>query len=57
MKVKALKGFSSPVFSMHEGQVKECNNKAVLDDLLRCGYIEKVTGGAKKSESERDSGK
>lgn len=41
MKVKALVSFAG-AFSMYEGEEKECSNKAILQDLLKAGYIEKV---------------
>jgi len=27
---------------MHKGEVKECNDEVVLQDLLKAGYIEEV---------------
>lgn len=54
MKVEALKSFSGKMLSMHKGEVKECSDKTALEDLLRCGYVKKVTGGVKKNESKRD---
>lgn len=41
MKVRALVSFSG-AFSMCKGEVKECNNEFVLQDLLNAKYIEKV---------------
>ncbi|MCO1599831.1 hypothetical protein [Desulfosporosinus nitroreducens] len=41
MKIKALVSFAG-AFSMHKGEVKECSDKATLQDLLKAGYIEKV---------------
>lgn len=41
MKVKATKSFVG-VVSMNIGQVKDIQNKEVLDDLLKAGYVEKV---------------
>ena len=40
-------------------KVKECSDKAVLQDLLQAGYIEKVTPerSVKNSEGERDNNK
>ena len=41
MKYKALKGFSGLV-SMRKGEVKEIEDKYVVEDLLKVGYIEAV---------------
>lgn len=41
MKVKALVSFTG-AFSMYKGEVKECSDETILQDLLDCGYIEKV---------------
>lgn len=41
MKIKALTGFSG-AFSMAKGEVRECSDKAVLQDLLQAGYAEEV---------------
>lgn len=49
MKVKALTNFVG-TFSMHEGEIKECSNKVILQDLLNCGYVEKV-----KIEKEKEN--
>lgn len=54
MKVEALKSFSG-AFSMYKGEIKECSDKATLDDLLKCGYVKKTSGG-KKNEGKRTSG-
>ncbi|MCR1821996.1 hypothetical protein [Terrisporobacter muris] len=53
MKVKALVSFAG-AFSMHKGEVKECNDKYILDDLLSCGYVEEVKTGEKKVEANED---
>lgn len=41
MKVRALISFSGEI-SMYKGEVRECNNKVILQDLLEAKYIEKV---------------
>lgn len=41
MKIRAKISFCG-VLSMGLGEVRECNDKAVLDDLLRAGYVEEV---------------
>lgn len=59
MDVKALVSFSG-VFSMYKGEVKECNDRVVLQDLLNAGYVEKVKAetatpkGGKQSEGKRN---
>lgn len=52
MKVKALVSFAG-AFSMHKGEVKECNDKDILQDLLSCGYIEEVKK-KKKVKADED---
>lgn len=56
MKVKALKSFSGAV-SMYEGEVKDIENKDILEDLTAAGYIEPVAPkrSVKSNESKRDS--
>lgn len=41
MKVKATVNFAGAL-SMHKGEVKECNDKVILQCLLNCGYVEEV---------------
>lgn len=41
MKIKALVSFSG-AFSMYKGEVRECSDKVILQDLLQAGYIEEV---------------
>ena len=41
MKYKAKVSFSG-IVSMSKGEVKEINDKSVVDDLLRAGYIEPI---------------
>lgn len=41
MKVKALIGFGG-AFSMYKGEIKECNNNVILQDLLKSKYVEEV---------------
>lgn len=41
MKVKATISFTGQ-FSMNAGEVKECSNKAILQDLIKSGYVEKI---------------
>ena len=39
MKIRALTSFSG-MLSMAKGEVIECDDKSVLDDLFDAGYIE-----------------
>lgn len=39
MKIKALRSFAGAV-SMFEGEVREVEDKYIVDDLLRAGYAE-----------------
>ena len=41
MKIKAKVSFCG-AFSMSPGEVRECNDVALLHDLFRAGYIEEV---------------
>lgn len=53
MKIKALVSFAG-AFSMHKGEVKECNDNDILQDLLSCGYIEEVKSNKKKVKANED---
>ncbi len=53
MKIKALVSFAG-AFSMHKGEVKECNDKDILNDLLSCGYVEEVKTNKKKVEANEN---
>ena len=44
---KALKSFSGLV-SMTKGQIKDIKDENIINDLLRCGYIEKVENEIKE---------
>ena len=48
---RALVNFSG-VVSMSKGQVREINDKVVVEDLLKAGYIEEVKPTKKKKEEE-----
>lgn len=50
MKIKALVSFSGAL-SMAAGEVRDCEDRAVLDDLLQAGYVEPV------EKAEKPSGK
>ena len=52
MLVRAKVGFAG-TFSMYKGEIRECNDKAALSDLLKCGYVEEVKGG-KSDDGKRN---
>jgi hypothetical protein len=59
--VRAKTSFTG-AFTMYKGEVKECNDKAVLQDLLRAEYIEEVKEekpqkAVKANESKRNNSK
>jgi hypothetical protein len=60
MKIKALVSFSG-AFSMYKGEIKECSDNAILQDLLQAGYVEEVTEkatkGGNKNEGKRNNSK
>jgi hypothetical protein len=59
MKIKALTNFSG-AFSMYKGEIRECDDKIILQDLLQAGYIEEVREAkkdVKSSESKRNNSK
>jgi competence protein ComGC len=61
MLVRAKVSFAG-AFSMYKGEVKECSDTAILQDLIKAGYIEEVkqekaTKGGKDNESKRNNGK
>ena len=41
MKVKALTSFAGPV-TMFGGEIKDITDDKVLNDLIKCGYVEAV---------------
>ena len=50
MKVKALIGFSGLV-SMRKGEVKEIDDKNIVTDLIRAGYVEQIEKPKNKKSS------
>ncbi|WP_312373006.1 hypothetical protein [Lachnoclostridium sp.] len=60
MKIKALVSFAGAL-TMRIGDVLEYDNKVVLQDLLKAGFIEEVTEtapkGGNKIEGKRSSSK
>lgn len=64
MIVKAKCNFAGAL-TMIEGEVTECNDEVILQDLLQAGYIEEVKSeqskapkeGVKKNESKRNNSK
>lgn len=53
MKVKALVSFAG-AFSMYKGEEKECNDKVILQDLLKAGYVEEVKSRKKKGKTDEN---
>lgn len=61
MKIKALVSFSG-AFSMYKGEVRECSDKVILQDLLQAKYVEEVKEekpkkDVKSNESKRNNSK
>ena len=59
MLVRAKVSFAG-TFSMYKGEVKECSDKATLQDLLQAGYVERVEQdetpkGGSQNESKRNN--
>ena len=54
MRIRATRSFAG-VISMRKGQEIDCDNKKVVQDLLNCGYVEKVKAGktAKDEDTEQ----
>ncbi|WP_202931066.1 hypothetical protein [Aminipila terrae] len=52
MKIKALVNFSG-AFSMSKGEVLECNDEFILQDLTNAGYIEEVSDKDVKSDESK----
>jgi hypothetical protein len=48
---KALKSLAGKV-SMRKGDVKEINDKGIVEDLLNAGYIEEVKPAKKEKEKK-----
>ncbi len=48
---KALKSFAGKV-SMRKDDVKEINDKGIVEDLLNAGYIEEVKPAKKEKEKK-----
>lgn len=56
MKIKAKVSFSG-VLSMGLGEVRECDDKELLEDLLQAGYIEEVTDRSAEETEEKPKSK
>lgn len=56
MKIKALVCFSG-AFSMYKGEIKECNDKVILQDLLQANYVEEVKEKPKKDVKSKNESK
>lgn len=54
MRIRATRSFAG-VISMRKGQEMDCDNKKVVQDLLNCGYVEKVkvSKAAKTEDTEQ----
>lgn len=53
MKIKATTSFAG-VISMHKGQVLDCSDNAVVQDLLRCGYVKEVNQRKASDNEQQD---
>ena len=53
MKIKAKESFAGPL-TMYKGEVLECSDEAVLQDLLSCGYVEPVETARKRGGEGED---
>lgn len=53
MKIKALVSFSG-AFSMYKGEIKECNDKVILQDLLQAKYVEEMKEKPDKEEEVKE---
>lgn len=51
MKVKALTNFSG-LISMSKGEEKDINDKFIIEDLIKAGYIEEVKSKKKVKTNE-----
>ena len=47
MKIRALKNFVGTI-NMVKGEVIDCEDKVVVNDLVKAGYVEKVKDSEKK---------
>lgn len=54
MKVKALTSFAGPE-TMFGGEIKDIADKQVLDDLIKCGYVEAVEDAKVSSTPAKNS--
>ena len=55
MRVKAINSFGGQI-SMYSGEVRDIEDKAILDDLISAGYVAKLET-AKPKESKKTEGK
>lgn len=51
MRVKALTNFSG-LISMSKGEEKDINDKFIIEDLIKAGYIEEVKSKKKVKANE-----
>lgn len=52
MKIKAKVSFSG-VLSMGLGEIRECDNEELLEDLIQAGYVEEVTDRSAEETEEK----
>ena len=55
MYIRALCSFSGNI-TMCKGEIRECNNDAALSDLLRAGYVEKITDKPEEIDKPEETG-
>lgn len=55
MQYKATVSFSGTKLSMSKGKVREISDQALVDDLLKAGYIIPFVADAKKPEQKAQS--
>ncbi len=56
MKVKALTSFAGPV-TMFGGETRDITDEKVLNDLIKCGYVEAVEDAKASPPPAEDDGK
>ncbi len=55
MKVKALTSFAGPV-TMFGGETRDITDEKVLNDLIKCGYVEAVEDAKASPPPAEDDG-
>ncbi|MHC1723050.1 MAG: hypothetical protein AB9836_07610 [Aminipila sp.] len=54
MKIRALQSFAGAI-SMHKGEVTECSDETILQDLQQANYVEEVKAERKKDVKSNES--